>query len=115
MPENLTTLLPLVLALSMVGCGQPVSRPTAGHPGPEIATAMAKLSDEDRPLAEAQGYCAVTAEPLGSMGPPIKLVVNGQPAFVCCKGCERKAKADPDKTIAKVAELKAKVKSESSH
>ena len=29
--------------------------------------------------------------------------------FVCCKGCQKKALADPDKTLAKVEELKAKV------
>ena len=74
---------------------------------------VAELSDEDRLLAEAQGFCAVTAEPLGSMGPPLKLIVNDQPVFVCCKGCEKKAKSNPDKTLARVAELKTKVKSES--
>lgn len=78
----------------------------------EQKAAIAKLSAEDQPLAEAQGYCAVTSEPLGSMGPPIKLVLNEKAVFVCCKGCEKKAKANPDKTLAKVAELKAKVETE---
>jgi hypothetical protein len=32
--------------------------------------------------------------------------------FVCCKSCKRKAEADPDATLAKVAELKAKKKKE---
>jgi hypothetical protein len=81
----------------------------------EQKAAIAKLSVEDQPLAEAQGYCAVTSEPLGSMGPPIKLVLNEKTVFVCCKGCEKKAKANLDKTLAKVAELKARVKSERSH
>ena len=107
------------LALFLTGCGSaPNGTPTAAthsdhNEKAEQQANFAKLSDEDRPLAEAQGYCAVTAEPLGSMGPPIKLVVNEQPVFICCKGCEKKAKSNPDKTLAKVAELKTKVKSES--
>ena len=112
------------LALFLTGCGSaqtgtPTAAPNSQHGDhvdkEEQKAAFAKLSDEDRPLAEAQGYCAVTAEPLGSMGPPIKLIVNEQPVFVCCKGCEKKAKSNPDKTLAKVEELKAKVKSESTN
>jgi hypothetical protein len=70
------------------------------------------LSDEDRALAEAQGYCAVAGQPLGAMGMPVKLTLNDQPVFLCCKGCEADAKADPEKTLAKVAELKAKTQAE---
>ena len=77
----------------------------------EREAAFAELSSEDRELAEEQGYCAVTSEPLGSMGPPLKLLVNDTVAFVCCKGCEKKALSNPEKTLAKVAELQAKVKS----
>jgi hypothetical protein len=32
--------------------------------------------------------------------------------FLCCKGCEKKALADPDRTLAKVKELKAEVRDE---
>ena len=42
----------------------------------------------------------------------MKLDIKGQPVFVCCKGCKRKAEADPDKTLAKAGELKAKAKAE---
>ncbi len=103
----------LSLGWFLVGCGSG-SKSTASpdHPHDEQQASFAKLSAEDRPLAEAQGYCAVTGEPLGSMGPPLKLMVNDQPVFVCCKGCEKKATSHPDQTLAKVAELKAKVKSE---
>ena len=66
-------------------------------------------------LAEAQGYCVVTNDALGSMGPPIKVMVKDQAVFVCCKGCEKKATADPEKTLAKVTTLRAKVKSEQAH
>ena len=75
----------------------------------DVAAERAKLSPEDRALVDAQEWCAVsTDERLGAMGPPLKLDINGQPVFVCCKGCKRKAEANPDKTLATVAELKAK-------
>lgn len=75
--------------------------------------AFAKLSAADRPLAEAQGYCAVTGEPLGTMGAPLRVTVKDEAVFVCCEGCEKQARMNPDKTLAKVNELKAKVRLES--
>lgn len=76
----------------------------------KIDAALAKLSEEDRPLAEAQGFCAVAVKnPLGVMGPPIKIMVGDQPVFLCCAGCRRKALADPNKTLATVEQLKIKV------
>ena len=55
---------------------------------------------------------------LGVMGRPIKVMIEDDerqihPVFLCCKGCRRKALADPDKTLAKVEQLKAKVKASS--
>lgn len=102
------------LALSLVGCTGAPSAPSADHStGPHVdqeqASSLAKLNDEDRLSATAQGFCAVTSEPLGSMGAPLKLSIQDQTIWVCCKGCEKKALANPDKTLAKVAELKARV------
>lgn len=66
----------------------------------EIRRALAKLSAEDRKLAEAQRFCPVLADSrLGSMGVPVKLMINGQPVFICCEGCEKKARANPGKTL----------------
>lgn len=96
------------------GCSseKPTSPASAGVPGTpqdEIATERANLSPEDRSLVDAQEWCVVSNdERLGAMGPPLKLDIKGQPVFVCCKGCKRKAEADPDKTLAKLAELKLK-------
>jgi hypothetical protein len=42
------------------------------------------------------------------MGPLLKLDVNGQAVYACCKSCQRKAQADPNATLAKVVALKAK-------
>jgi hypothetical protein len=92
---------------------EPATTPSKGEPSAEdeIREARAGLSPEDRKLVEAQEWCVIqTDERLGSMGPPIKLMVNGQPVFVCCGSCKRKAMANPDKTLATLEELKAKVK-----
>lgn len=111
-------------SLFITGCtgaknGTAAADPHAHHAGSGNHDSMvereenfAELEAHDRSLAAAQGYCTVTSEPLGSMGPPIKVMVNDQAVFVCCKGCVKKATSDPEKTLAKVAELKAKVKSE---
>src|SRR5438045_262435 len=106
--------------LSLAGCAgsssapapAPAPAPVAAQASPEdaeIAAERAKLSPEDRALVEAQEWCVInTEERLGSMGPPVKIEVKGQPVFLCCGGCKKKALADPDKTLATLAELKAK-------
>ncbi len=116
---NIRMLIPLgLLVLTLTGCSSNSSAPATSVPSPashqdEVQAERAKLSAEDRELVNAQEWCVVsTDERLGSMGPPLKLDIKGQPVFVCCKSCKRKAEADPDKTLAKVEELKAKAKSE---
>jgi uncharacterized protein (TIGR03000 family) len=75
----------------------------------EIKANLDKLAPEDRKLAEAQGFCAVQENnPLGSMGVPAKVTLKGQTVFLCCPGCREKAERDPDATLARVKELKAK-------
>jgi hypothetical protein len=71
----------------------------------DIQDNLARLKPADRELAEAQRFCPVLKRRLGEMGPPIKMVIKGQPLFVCCKGCARKAQANPEKTLAIVAGL----------
>ena len=108
-------ILPLAL-VALIGCDDkkiPVEVKTAAtisaSEGDEVAAVRAKLDPADRVMVDAQEWCAIqTEERLGSMGPPSKLDIEGQTVFVCCKSCERKAKAHPDATLAKVAELKAK-------
>jgi hypothetical protein len=46
------------------------------------------------------------------MGVPIKVMVNDQPVFVCCNGCTKQATNEVDKTLKKVADLRAGQKSE---
>jgi uncharacterized protein (TIGR03000 family) len=75
----------------------------------KIKANLAKLGDEDRKLAETQKFCAVEGDTrLGEVGVPVKIMVKDQAVFLCCKMCDKEAMADPDKTLAKVKELKAK-------
>ena len=85
---------------------------TKGNPvDDEIKEARSKLTAADRKLVDAQEWCVVmTDNRLGEMGVPMKIMVKDQPVFLCCKGCQRKALADADVTLKKLAELKAKVK-----
>ncbi len=69
---------------------------------PEIAAAFAKLSVEDRALAKKQRICPVTELPLGSMGTPVKVDVNGRPVFICCEGCRKSLLGAPVKYLAKL-------------
>jgi hypothetical protein len=41
------------------------------------------------------------------MGPPVKLLIDGQPIFLCCPACKKKALIDPKATVAKAANFKA--------
>jgi Cu(I)/Ag(I) efflux system membrane fusion protein len=69
---------------------------------------LAKLSAEDRRLMEAQKFCPVRpSNRLGSMGVPVKVMLTGQPVFLCCEGCVREAKIHAEQTLGKVKELKA--------
>ena len=113
----------MLAANAMVGCeSNPPPGPVAASPNAEssspdeqgesdpaaIAEAFAQLSPEDRLLAESQKYCAVAIEsPLGSMGTPLKIEVNGEPVFLCCAGCKGKALRNPEETLASVAKLKS--------
>jgi hypothetical protein len=78
----------------------------------DIRANLDKLPKEDRPLAEAQKYCPETDKRLGAMGAPVKVMVDGRPVFLCCKGCQDEALAQPKKTLAKVEGLKKRVRAE---
>jgi multidrug efflux pump subunit AcrA (membrane-fusion protein) len=94
------------------GLKAPAVSEIAGRESKEVKVkaALAKLSAEDRQLAEAQGFCPKTGAALGSMGVPVKVILKGQPVFLCCKNCVDDAEEHSDQALAKVQELKAKVK-----
>lgn len=74
----------------------------------EIIVELAKLSNADRTLAEKQRFCPISKDSrLGSMGVPIKLILNDETVFLCCEGCERSAKKNAAATVEHVRALRA--------
>jgi hypothetical protein len=92
----------LGLSFAVLGCGSKPSPPAnpeshhshehKPHEETEVDQAFAKLSPEDREAAIAQKMCPVSDQALGSMGKPIKVIVEGQEVFVCCAGCVEELK-----------------------
>jgi len=79
----------------------------------KVRAELDKLSADDRREAERQRFCPVqTANRIGAMGAPAKVVLRGQPVFLCCEACEDQAKGNEQKTLAKVHELKQPTPSE---
>ncbi len=77
----------------------------------DVALERAKMSNEDRAAVAAQEWCVVMQDSqLGSMGAPVKITIKGQSVYLCCASCKRKAEADPEKTLAVLAQHQAKVK-----
>ncbi len=60
-------------------------------------------SPTDRAAALAQRTCPVTGDVLGEMDTPIKVRIRGRDVFICCKGCEKKLKKNPEKYLQKLA------------
>ena len=91
-----------------------------------IEESMSKLSAEDRKLAEAQKYCPVGVEfdddgkpvggRLGSIGKPVKVMVEGAPVFIACPSCTQPFKDDTAsymKVLAKIRASQQKVNKDS--
>ena len=96
--------------LFALGCHSPSTTPVAppaasDHVGGDrandshVASALASLSAEDRAAVEKQGICPVGGEPLGGMGTPIKVFVNGRDVFLCCEGCKDTLLENPDEFL----------------
>lgn len=75
----------------------------------EMIAALSMLPPEDRHLAESQRICPVTMMPLGSMGAPPKVDVNGKAIFICCEGCRASLTSEPEKYLAKLVASEARV------
>ncbi|MGE3804281.1 MAG: hypothetical protein AB7K24_06380 [Gemmataceae bacterium] len=107
--RNLLMLVALTFII-VVGCGkqsEPPAQPASGL-DPKVEAERAKLPPEERKLVDAQHLCPVHDEPLGHMGAPYKITLEGETVFLCCDACAPDAKADPKKIVAKVKELRQK-------
>lgn len=108
----------LILIPTLIGCSPSLQtdEPTPGAPvdqvdqvepvdqagGAEIGDIALLESEADRAAAIRQQICPVSGEPLGSMGKPIKLDVEGREVFICCSGCEDSLREDPEKYFEKL-------------
>lgn len=117
------SLIAAAVAVALAGGGYAVLKYTgvlgshacchSGDPAPGASPEPAALPADDAALIASQIYCPIMPETkLGEMGQPVKIMVKDkagveQPAFVCCKGCKRRVLANPEATLAKVAEFKA--------
>ena len=77
---------------------------------PDELKEIARLPLPEQPLARKQKLCPVTDEPLGSMGLPYKMIINGQHLFLCCEGCESSVQEDPQTALRKLADLNGAAK-----
>ena len=73
----------------------------------EKEKALADLSAEDRAAVEEQQICPVSGGSLWGMGKPYKTTVTDSSGkehvvFLCCGGCEKELKSEPDKYLAKI-------------
>ena len=66
----------------------------------EVATVPVSETQLAAAAIARQKICPVSGKPLGSMGDPVAVDVNGQRLFVCCAGCVNALQADPDKYAA---------------
>jgi hypothetical protein len=67
-----------------------------------IAKNLGMLTAADRQLAIDQANCPVTGDPLGVMGVPVKLNVDGRSMFICCAACESMVRKDPQGILEKL-------------
>lgn len=82
--------------MQLVGLPGTGSRPISLK---EVATVPASAEQLAATAIARQKICPVSGKPLGSMGQPVAVNVNGQTVFACCGGCVDTIKANPAKYI----------------
>lgn len=91
------------------GCKKAIAKDPAGVFAKIDAAVVAAQSKE-----YSQTTCVVTGEELGSTGGTIEHVVGNRLIRLCCKGCLKKAKADPLKYLAMIEKSTSKKKKKKS-
>ena len=79
----------------------------AGFNAKELAE-IDQLPNSEQTIALDQVICPVTDFKLGSMGVPPKVMVNGEPVFICCEGCREGLLQEPDMYLAKLQDYRTK-------
>lgn len=99
----------LLAAATFLGCGEtphavvqePAPAAGVADEGAEVVLSEAEIQS----LAEEQKVCAVTGEPLGSMGSPVPVrVIDSKGAnhtvLLCCESCREELLKNPDEHLA---------------
>jgi len=73
---------------------------------PASRVEVAALTQADRLATDRQRVCPVTEAPLGSMGTPLKVLLNDQPLFLCCRTCVAKVEQDPQAYLPRTSSLR---------
>jgi len=76
--------------------------------GELVRPGVFKATLADAKAIKAQKVCPVMDEPLGGMGAPLKVDVNGNAVYICCAGCAKKLHAQPDEFLAKLSKMGVK-------
>ncbi len=71
------------------------------NPGLAASYFGAGRSARDELPVSKQGTCPVTGKPLGSMGTPVSITINGQTVQLCCEGCEERLRKSPEKYLSR--------------
>jgi hypothetical protein len=102
--ELAVTLLTTLGLIALSGCGEGHDHSAHDHGTSTVKTpdaAPAPLDPNAKPYPLK--ICVVTGEELGKMGEPMRFTYKGQEIKLCCKGCEKKFYADPEKYLEKIA------------
>jgi hypothetical protein len=100
-----TTATALILG-GFAGAASVRAQEAPADPEQAIQAALAELPEADQPLAIAQRWCAVEQDHrLGSMGCPVKVILDGKPVFLCCAGCVKRANSHAKTTLSTAATL----------
>lgn len=87
---------------SLIDPGKATPKKPGDDLTPEMEEAIAGLAPEDQVLAKKQRMCAVADMPLGSMGVPVRVEVDGQVVFLCCEGCRSALVKSPQEYLKKL-------------
>lgn len=108
LPDGKGALTAVVNLSQIAGRQIEVEMQLVGLPGagsrPLSVSEIATIPASEQQLAVAaiarQEICPVSGKPLGSMGQPVAVDINGQTVFACCSGCVNTIKSDPAKYAA---------------
>lgn len=89
------------MAAGYFGAGRGAS-PAAAPPKSTSEAWADGLATADRAPAIRQRTCPVTGKPLGSMGVPPRVDMQGRVVYLCCDGCIPAIQANPSQYLAKL-------------